>query len=416
MGFKRRLKSLIGEDQSKLLSNAYRVLRKDIFYPLRRPDASSKYPIRKFGDPKHHTFFGYYDLSPFDPMESRLLACRVPKKSVANGDQAMSVGYFELSDPGSFKELDMTKAWCWQQACRLQWFPGSGATQVLYNTVTRGKYGGLLKDVRTKQIANHYGRPIYAVSSDGRLGLSVNFSRLQRLRPGYGYGILDDPTRGQSAPSDDGAWIVNLATGASDLVLSLESAAVWNASESMAGAEHYFNHLHFSPGSERFLLFHLWNKNNKRFNRLITCDTDGKNLRQLAVNVSHYCWKSDRELVVFANDPIQGPHYYILTDEDEGQKWLLAERELRMDGHPSLGDGGDVLLTDTYPDEFRRQHLFLYRISASDCVRIGSFGSPLGYYGERRCDLHPRWSPSEKYICFDSAHESARSMYVMTLE
>ena len=46
-------------------------------------------------------------------------------------------------------------------------------------------------------------------------------------------------------------------------------------------------------------------------------------------------------------------------------------------------------------------------------ILIGTFYSPMKYYGYKRCDLHPRWSPDGNFISIDSTHEDKRKTFLI---
>ena len=50
-------------------------------------------------------------------------------------------------------------------------------------------------------------------AKDGSFILSLDFSRLHRLRPGYGYSNLPDETKDELCPNKGCIWKVNVATG-----------------------------------------------------------------------------------------------------------------------------------------------------------------------------------------------------------
>ena len=74
------------------------------------------------------------------------------------------------------------------------------------------------------------------------------------------------------------------------------------------------------------------------------------------------------------------------------------------------------ILSDSYPDKERRQHLYLLHVPEHRLVPLGRFLSPREYTGEWRCDTHPRPCPDGTSAIFDSPHGSnGRQMYRIDL-
>ena len=71
-------------------------------------------------------------------------------------------------------------------------------------------------------------------------------------------------------------------------------------------------------------------------------------------------------------------------------------------GHCSYLPGNAWILNDTYPDEQRRQHVYLYHVAENRRVPLGSLFSPPEYTGEWRCDTHPRFSPDGRSVVIDT--------------
>ena len=71
------------------------------------------------------------------------------------------------------------------------------------------------------------------------------------------------------------------------------------------------------------------------------------------------------------------------------------------------------MLFDSYPDRSRMQHLYTYDMEKDEIEKLGSFISPLRYYGENRCDLHPKWSFNGKDIFIDSTYDGKRKLYYL---
>lgn len=415
-------KNLIGQRNADRLTLTHEFLSMHLYRSLRGAGrllggGESKVPqLLKFAVDEGHTFFGYYDVTPFSKNNERLLAMVLPRiHRIPQPDDSMTLGFFDVRDRGAFQRVAETTTWCWQQGCRLQWYPENENELIIYNRMVNGRYGCVIQHVNTKEEVREYCRPIYDLDGAGKWALSLNFSRLQRLRPGYGYVSLPDETEGNLCPDNDGVWLMDLRTGTFKMILSLAVLSEFESLPSMEGAEHYVNHLSFNPSGDHFMFFHLWVTNGDQYGRLIVCKRDGSEPRILEdqIRVSHYCWKSDRDLLVTVNFMNKHSQYNIYHDHSS-RHTTIGQDVLTVDGHPSYSPDGSLLLTDTYPDKYREQALLLYSTEAG-LTELGRFLLPFHFRGEYRCDLHPRWDRSGRYICIDSAHEGYRALYLLEL-
>lgn len=420
---KQAVKNLIGRNNARRVSLvrdyvsvfAHRSWRSCRFYLRGEGIRSPK--IEKFSEPGGQTFFGYYDVTPFSKDNNIILAMVGPRKNrppIRN--EEIFVGYFDRNSDRGFRPLDESSTWCWQMGCRLQWFPEHENELVIYNKIVDHAYGSVVQNIKTKEILRSYKKPIYQIDRTGKWALFLNFSRLHRLRPGYGYRNIADSTEKEPYPDDDGVWLMDLVNGETELIVSLKHLSQIDPLPSMKGAEHYINHLAFNPFGNRFMFFHLWIKDERQHNRLITCDCDGLNLYVLENegSVSHYSWKSDTELLVTVCRKNKGTHYVSYRDLSD-ERTVIGRDLLFKDGHPSYSPDGSLLLTDTYPNKYREQHVLLYT-SGGKLVELIRFFSPVPFRGEVRCDLHPRWDRTGQNVCVDSAHDGRRALYVIGLE
>jgi Tol biopolymer transport system component len=142
---------------------------------------------------------------------------------------------------------------------------------------------------------------------------------------------------------------------------------------------------------------------------------DGSDLRLVLGDglVSHYDWRNDQEILAWTRIDGHGDHFY-RVNERTGAHEIVGEELLTQDGHCSYSHNGRWILTDTYPhrETFERD-LKIYIPDENRQVIVGRYLSPPPFTGEIRCDLHPRWSPDDTRICFDSVHEGERQIYVI---
>ena len=373
-------------------------------------------PFKEYTTNNAQTFFGYYDKIPFNANGSKLLAISVDCENRQLKEPIVAnIGYFYTGDSKRFVKLDETSTWCWQQGCRLMWHPQYPSDRILYNRVVDHDYGSIVYDLRQDTIVREYEFPIYDIDSQGKKVASLNFSRLGRLRPGYGYINFEDTGEGNIAPDDDGVWIYDLESNEKHLIVTLHDLLNFEPSSTMRDAEHYVNHLCFNPSGKRLLFFHIWFDGKKRHVRGLTCDINGQNLFILNEGrlVSHYTWKNDHELLL-TGEGSKGFGYFLIDIRDPKPRRLSGER-LNQDGHPSFLKEGEMFLTDTYPNQFNYQSLNIVGLegTVNTVVRVYS---PSSYKGEYRCDLHPRLSNDSSMVCVDVPGIDGRKLAVIKLD
>lgn len=372
--------------------------------------------IINFSDKDKHIFFGYYDMTPFSRDDKLLLAVKAPLIDRApNAEDNAEVGYFHISDPGrGFSPLGKTNTWCWQQGCRLQWYPQDG-DKIFYNCLVDGKYGAIVKNISGDTVKK-ISKPLYSVSPDGKWGLSLDFSRLQRLRPGYGYGILPDESRGQLKPDDNCIELVDLEANEARRLFSLKDVSEIEPHDSMEEAEHYLNHIMFNSSGEKFLFFHLWvSKAGKRHSRLFVANRDGASLRLLnnSGSVSHYNWISDNKIILYSLVGEKNKYMYAIFDSSNGNVKYFGKNVPKNDGHPTFLKNGNIFITDSYPNLCLQRNLLSYNIRNDQKKILARFDDPRDFAGEFRCDLHPRISNNEKMICVDRLVDEKRIISII---
>jgi len=364
--------------------------------------------------PKHH-FFGYYGVSPWNPSETTMVGLetefqdRLPKP----GEPA-TIGLIDVASQ-KWRPLTQTRAWNFQQGCMLHWLDDR---QIVFNDRRDGRLVSVILDVSTGRERRVIDRPLAAVARSGKVGLAINFARMGRIRKVVGVAGTTDRTARRAHPDDDGVWRVDLTTGASRLIVSLDQFYRCRPLRPSMESELWVNHVLINPDATRFLA--LVRRSKGWHTMMFTAGLDGGDLRCVLPpwsGVSHFDWASPgRILATFRNEPRGRVAHYLFEDGQEGFK-RLGDGVLDYDGHCSVSPCGRWMITDSYPKTTRRvQQLFLYDLKTGMYRVLGLYPQPPTCRKSVRCDLHPRWSPSGRQICFDSAHGPQRQMYVIALD
>ena len=156
------------------------------------------------------------------------------------------VGMVDLSDHHRWIELGESRAWGWQAGCMLQWLPQS-AHEIIWNDRVEDRFVSYILNIETGQ-KRTLPHPVFTLSPNGRSALTIDFHRLEDMRPGYGYMGIPDPWFEVMAPEETGIHTVDLLTGERQLIVSLaEVAAIPYPHGDIRASKHYFNVLIFNP-------------------------------------------------------------------------------------------------------------------------------------------------------------------------
>ncbi len=172
----------------------------------------SDFEVRKITrGPKFH-FKAYYDIQPWDA-RGRFFLCMESgfQDRPLTAEDALTLGMVEPAS-GQFIPLAQTRAWNFQQGCMPHWMPSAPDREIIYNDRIEGAFRAVVLNVHTKE-RRVLPLPIQAVSPDGKLGASLNFSRWGDWRTGYGYEGIPDPFRGQPQPAEEAVYLMDLETG-----------------------------------------------------------------------------------------------------------------------------------------------------------------------------------------------------------
>lgn len=359
-------------------------------------------------------FVGYYDIAPASPDGGAILGhvTAVSRRALVAGDEA-AVGYFDC-ETREFSPVAKTTLWCWQLGARLRWWPGEQRALA---------FNAFFDDQPVFCIATSTGklerlseRPLFDVSADGAIGLALNFGRLARARPGYGYPALEDCFADEHLPEQDGVTIVEMASGRAELVAPLSDIAGLTEDRPRSGF-HYLNAGSLSPSGTYFSVLHKRLARPQRLDlwevEAIVGKTDGADLRivPLPGAASHYWWLDNARIAYTSNARGTALNSeYFLYDVRDRSLTTLHGAAPSVDGHPSLDNASGRWITDRYPDLFGEQTLYTLEPDGSRKEVARLRADPV-YSDEWKCDLHPRWLSDSESVIVDSTHDGYRAIY-----
>lgn len=358
--------------------------------------------------PKHH-LFGFHDLIAFNKDGDKLLSLEVDEidHPPLPGENA-KVGYVTWKDQ-EFHALGETCAFNYPQGARMQWIDN---THFIVNNRVGDHWGADIYDVEKGEKVKSLDSTCHCLTKDGKWAFGINYSRLHRLG-GYGYIGLEDQSKDEAIPENDGIYKTNVETNETTLLVSIADVANTDPSTSANnGFHHFVTHLCLNPANNRIAFLHRFLLADGGFRtRLMTVGVDGKNLRCLSFGfLSHYDWKDNesiyiwgreggnmdamRSKAIFSNPLIKpllgfaktivkkifkrksGLSCSMLLFKDKEDKTVIsfANGVITEDGHPmTCPTDNNIFICDTYPNKEGIRELFFYNFENNEKDIIGKY-------------------------------------------
>lgn len=376
-------------------------------------------------DIKEGYFFGFHDVTPFSEDESKVLVGKVPFDfRMPKAGEGMELGFLDLKDGkiGDFHQIATTYAWNWHKGCRFQWLNDNEA---IFNNAVDGKLVSSIVNVETKEERNlPFPIDTAFVSEEESIATTFSYERLQVCMPGYGYPYSDESYLNEKVPTETGLFLMDLITGERALIVPVSVLVEKYGKDNADKYYHYVTHTEFSKDG-RYISF-LYRRMeeggdiNKRVTMMVVYDRQTKELILLPTQVSgsHYVWNGKNQII--ASCIIDGKSCHVLYDMNNVEHYKIIRPDvLNQDGHQTFVDD-DVFITDTYPDKWRQAQLYIANIKDESVKKLLSINSPKRYqsktvYNYIDCDLHPRMSPSGKYVCCDTVMTGKRGLLIMNV-
>ena len=352
-------------------------------------------------------FFGYYDKSPWSPDLNRAVFHRL------SSDNQVEIKVYNRKQH-ICQTIGVSPTWNYQQGSMAQWLPGSEGEKIVFNDLVDGNLAARIISVDNSE-ESIIPMPTQTIHPNGKEALAINYRRLDGVSE-YGYAVEASNFSLNQPLEQDGIWRVDLESGSQELIVDLATLVAHQPRPEMADAEHQINHLVYSPQGTRFIFMHRWTGPQGRFSRMYVANADGSDWRLILDDrlVSHYSWRDEEYLLTWSRIEEVGDRYYLINGVT-GEWQIVGDGVLNVhgDGHPSYSPDRRWIVTDTYPNRARQRQLLLYEVETNQVIEIGRFLAPWQFDDDRRCDLHPRWSPDGTMLSIDSAHEGKRFTYML---
>jgi hypothetical protein len=369
--------------------------------------------------PRHH-FFGRAGVSPWNGSGTRIacLESAFHGRAPQPGERAQ-VGVVD-PNTGGFSAIATTAAWSFPQGAMIEWSRQSSNDELLFNDMVDGSPTGVRLNVLTgaRQV---YMRPFVATGGDGARIASVNLGRIARLGTGDGVAGALDRFADETAPEDDGLFILGLTHGLQRLIISIASVAIEARARhaDLRRRDFWFDHVSFNASGTRLLFtVSAGGKSARPDGALWTIGIEGEDLREVVPfgrGVSRGAWLDERSCIATfrGDDGILGPRMF--TDSDDPGAVLCAGNLTGSVRAIPAPDGSRFAIESENPQRRSKALSILERAmgTATTLVEL-RMSDEVQFHGPARCDLNPRWNHGGNTLCVDAVGaEGTRQLHVV---
>lgn len=382
--------------------------------------------------PRHH-FFGYIGQSKTVPWSGDgryILALETTSQErMPTAGDAANICLIDTQNGNAARVVDRTPAWNPQQGTMFYWHPAHPDTQfffndrdpvtnkvftVLYDISANGGTGGRLREFRFDDTPVANG----GVAPNGEFFTAINYARMARLRPVTGYPEAWDWTVGVAAPTDDGIFRVNIATGRKSLIVSFAALreALRELDPTIDKAQLFINHTLNNRDSNLVYFFARANFESQelgaRVNSPFTVRPDGTGLTRHDTFIGgHPEWALGARIVGSAN---REQVVYDVARQAIVESWGGRERFPNPEGDIALSPDGQWFVNGHREGEhhvYTFLHLESQRVVKSPPVYLATWNS-----GPLRLDPAPAWNrTSDAIVVPGIAADGTRQMFVLQL-